>query len=146
MYLDKELQLCASQAITADALSTDVLDLAVAGRALGNGEPLAILVNVEVAADFTTGNETYEFQIQTDDNSSISSATVISTVVKTAAELAAGTNHILPLPAGISLERYLALYFNVGGTTPTVTVSAWLIRQADADKYKAYANASRITG
>lgn len=146
MYLDKELQLSASQAVTADALSTDVLDLAVAGRALGNGEPLAILLNVEVAADFTTGDETYEFKIQTDDASNFPSATDVAAYTKTAAQLAAGTNHILPLPAGISLERYLALYFNVGGTSPSVTVSAWLIRQADAEKYKAYANASRITG
>jgi len=146
MYLDKELQLSASQAVTADALSTDVLDLAVAARALGNGEPLAILVNVEVAADFTTGDETYEFKIQTDDASNFPSATDVAAYTKTAAQLAAGTNHILPLPAGISFERYLALYFNVGGTSPSVTVSAWLIRQADAEKYKAYANASRITG
>lgn len=146
MYLDKELQLCASQALSIDAVSSDTLDLAVAGRALGNGEPLAVLVNVEVAADATTGNETYQFDLITDDDSALGSPTILASYVKTAAALAAGTNHILPLPAGVSLLRYLGLNFDGGGTTPTVTVSAWLIRQSDADKYKAYANASRITG
>src|SRR5690242_4276971 len=63
MFLDKNLQLSDSQALTATALSTNVIDLLTA-RSLGNGEPMAVVFNVEVAADQTTGDEDYTFAVE----------------------------------------------------------------------------------
>jgi len=125
MGFDLDNRLSASQAISVDAYSTNVIDLTQA-RKIGIGEPLGIGLFIEVAADFTTGNETYTFEIHTDDNAAMSSGTKIFEVTYTAAELTAGAFKYLPLPQDKTYERYLALYYNVGGTTPTVTVSAYL--------------------
>ena len=53
MILDNQLVLSDAQALTATAASTNVLDLKAAGL-YGNGEPLALVVWVDVAADGTT--------------------------------------------------------------------------------------------
>lgn len=124
MLLDAQLQFSAAQAITADAVSTNVIDLGSA-RQLGIGEQLAILIAVIVAADATTGDETYSFEIQTDDNSGFSSATTLSDTDIPRAQLTIGSIHVIPLPRA-GLERYVRLNYDVGGTTPTITVSSWL--------------------
>ena len=56
--LDINENFSASQAITADAVGTNVIDL-VTARAIGNGEPLCVQFCVIVAADQTTGDEDY---------------------------------------------------------------------------------------
>ncbi len=52
-----------SQAVTADATGTNVIDLSVSNP-LGVGEPMCVLFSVEVAADQTTGDEDYEFEVE----------------------------------------------------------------------------------
>lgn len=143
MLLDAQLQFSAAQALTADAASTNVIDLSSA-RQIGLGEAIGVLLCVIVAADFTTGDETYAFQIQTDDNSSFSSATTLSTTTLTAAVLTLGSRHFIPLPrAGI--ERYLRLNYDVGGTSPTLTVSAWLQPADMVDGQVVYPDAITIS-
>jgi hypothetical protein len=124
MMLDAQLQFSAAQALTATAVSTNVLDLGVA-RQIAIGEPLSILLCVIVAADFTTANETYQIDIQTDDNSAFSSATTLSSTILTAAQLTLGAVHAINMPR-TNMERYLRLNYTLGGTTPTVTLSTWL--------------------
>ena len=63
MYLDKQLQFSDSQAVTADAVGTNVIDLS-ADRSIGNGEAMAVVFIVEVAADQTTGDEDYTFDVE----------------------------------------------------------------------------------
>ena len=144
MILDKDLQLSDSQALTATAVATNVIDLGAA-RDIFSGEPMCIMMNVEVAADFTSANETYAFGIETDDNSSLSSATVLSSVTLAASVLTAKSVHILPIPSAATLERYLGLRYTLGGTTPTVTVSAHLIPLSMAHKYRLYADGITIS-
>ena len=144
MILDKELQFSASQAVTADATSTNVIDLGV-GRNIFDGEPMAVVMNVEVAADATTGDETYEVEIHTDDNASMSSSTQLVGQAILAAALTAGSTHIIPIPVGATVERYLALKYDVGGTSPSVTVSAYLQPLSMIPKQRYYANRSTIT-
>lgn len=124
MLLDAQLQFSAAQALTATAVSTNVIDLGSV-RQIGVGEQLSIVLAAIVAADFTTGNETYQIDIQTDDNSSFSSATTLRSTVITAADLALGAVNVLSCPRR-NMERYLRLNYTLGGTTPTVTLSAWL--------------------
>jgi hypothetical protein len=145
MILDAQLQFCDSQAVTADAPSTNVIDLTNARR-MFKGEPLAILLLVEVAADGTTGDETYEVEVQTDDNSAFSSATEVVAMAIPRARLTAGSKHLIHVPPYVALERYIRLNFDVGGTTPSITVSAFLQPLNMIDSYEAYPDNSPIAG
>lgn len=139
MYIDAQLLFSDAQAVTADAGSTNVVDLGVA-RNLFEGEPLAVVLQVDVAADGTTTDETYEFQIETDDNASFSSATDLLAHSIGYASLTAGSVHVLPIPVSAAVERYIRVYYNVGGTTPTITVTAFLQPLSMVQKYKSYAD------
>jgi hypothetical protein len=139
MYIDSQLLFSDAQAVSADAASTNLVDLGVA-RNLFDGEPLAVVLVVDVAADGTTTDETYEFQIETDDNSGFSSPTDLLVHSIGYASLTAGSKHVLPVPVGAAVERYLRVYYNVGGTTPSVTVTAFLQPLSMVDKFKVYAD------
>ncbi len=64
MILDVQNQMSDGQALTTTAVSTDVLDLDRDDN-IGKGEPMAVVVPVTVAADYTTTDETYTFAVQT---------------------------------------------------------------------------------
>lgn len=134
MIIDSRLEFSVAQAITADAASTNTIDLG-SDRDIGVGQAMWVIIQVDVAADATTGDETYSIILQTDDNSSFSSATNIATYTPTAAMLTAGSRHVIGMP--LANERYLRLNYDVGGTTPTVTLSAWLTDQ-EPTKWTAY--------
>lgn len=142
MYLDAQLLFSDAQAVTADAASTNYIDLGVS-RKVFDGEPLAVVLQVDVAADGTTTDETYEFQIETDDNTSFSSPTDVVLHSIGYASLTAGSLHVIPVPVGALLERYVRVYYNVGGTTPSITVTAFL--QPLSMVHKQYNYADNIT-
>src|SRR3989304_1431934 len=73
MILDSQCQFSASQALTATALSTNVINLSV-DRNIGVGTPMAVMFNVSVAADQTTGDEDYMFDIETASDAGITTA------------------------------------------------------------------------
>jgi len=128
MILDKENQFCDGQAITASGMSTDVIDLGAANQDIGEGEPMGVLITIDVAADDTTGDETYNFKLQQDDNSGFSSgADVAGVSLDVARGTAAGNKYVLPVPKYAITEQYLGVYATLGGTTPTVTFSAFLL-------------------
>lgn len=126
MILDAQCQFSDSQALTASAASTNLIDLG-ADRNIGIGEPMSIVINVEVVLDNTTADETYTATVQADSTAAFSSAITVGGVVTMAADSAAGTQFIIPLPADYSTEQFLRVYYTLGGTTPTGTVSAYLI-------------------
>lgn len=139
MILDLQNQFSDSQALTATALSTNVIDLGVSNP-LGVGEPMAVVFNVEVAADQTTGDEDYTFAIEVGSNAAISAARqelgrlIFESGTPTAPALdadllVAGFVFAIPLPivpASVA-NRYLAVRYTLAGTTPTITVSAHLV-------------------
>lgn len=141
MFIDAQNLFSDSQALTATAASTNLIDLGV-DRDIGVGEPLAVVLTVEVAADATTGNETYQVDVETDDNSSFSSASVIARRIPTAAELALGTVMVIPLPN--TNERYLRLNYTLGGTTPSVTLTAHLAPLSMVQNNRTYADGFSI--
>lgn len=124
MLLDAQLQFSASQSITVDAVSQNVIDLGTA-RQIGVGKAMAILISVEVGADATTGDETYSFELQTDDNAGFSSQTTLFDQDIPRAALTTGKVQFVVLPSS-RIERYIRINFDVGGTTPSITVSCWL--------------------
>ncbi len=136
MYIDKLLELADAQALTATGNTTNTIDLG-SDRDVGNGQPLYLVLSLDVAPDGTTGDETYVFTLTTDDNSSFSSATTIltQTVVRSTA---AGTRYVLPIPS--ANERYLRGTFTLGGATPSVTYSAWLTKE-EPSAWAAYPDA-----
>lgn len=139
MYLDAQQLLSDAQALTATAASTNIIDLG-SDRNLGVGEPMCVVINVDVAADFTSANETYQFDVETDDNASFSSATVIGRRIIAASLLTAGSRHVIGLPADFSAERYLRVNYTLGGTTPTITVTTHLQPQNMVQAESVYAD------
>jgi hypothetical protein len=124
--IDKLLTFCTAQALTdSDELFTDVIDLKAAGL-LGTGKRLQVCINVDVAADATTGNETYIFNVITDDVATCDSGTTIATKTITAAALTVNTLHTIDIPENIATLQYLGVKFDGGGTSPLITVTAWL--------------------
>ena len=142
MILDSYNQFSDAQALTATAASTNSIDLGVDN--VGIGEPLAVLISLDVAADDADADETYSVALETDDNDSFSSATVIGSRTIPAGS-AAGSKFVISVPADSSAERYVRLNYTLGGTTPSVTVTAFLQPQNMLDNYEKYPNAYTIS-
>lgn len=125
MINDKTLQFSADQALTATAASTDYLDLAQ-DRDIGPGTPLWLIVLSKVAAGGTS--PTIAISIETDDNSSFSSATTLLTdATRAGADFGAGAMAVIPWPR--TNERYNRVKYTLGGTSPTFTLDAFLTSQ-----------------
>ncbi len=124
MIIDAQNLFSDDQALTATAVSTNVIDLGI-DRNVGIGEPMAAVVTLSVAADDADADETYVVTLETDDNSSFSSATVIATAtILKGAE--AGSKVVLMVPADETAERYLRINYTLGGTSPSMTVKTFL--------------------
>ena len=137
MYIDDFLKLSDAQALTATADSTNVIDLS-SDRDIGKGQAMAFVVSVGVAADVADANETYSFQLETDDNASMTSSTIVAGGAIAGASLTAGSIHAFPIAT--ANERYLQGVYTLGGTTPSVTVDAWVAPLCDVDQYVTYAD------
>lgn len=157
MILDKQLQFSDSQAITEDAVGTNVIDLS-ANRSIGVGEPMAVLFNVEVAADQTTGDEDYTFEVEYATNAAQTTGRQLigrrvfesgtpTAPAQDADLLVAGFSFAIPIPPTSLSEsaRYLGVRYDVTGTTPTITVSAHLVPLSTVEKANVFADGISIT-
>lgn len=127
MIVDNTLVFSDGQAITADAGSTNVVDIGAAGTPYGHSAAVArdigkatdIPIWVSVTESFTNLTS-LTISLQTDDNAAFSSAkTVATSAAIPLASLVAGYKFTWPatLPEGTD-ERYLRLYYDVTGTAP----------------------------
>lgn len=139
MLVDSALQVSTAQALTASAASEDYIDQGAA-RNLGDGEPMAMVVHVDVAADATTGNETYQFDFQSDSDSGFGSVVTHISRAIAAASLTAGSKHVVPIPPGVSIGRYVRAYYTLGGATPTITVTTDIKPMSMIQKDAVYAD------
>lgn len=113
MITDAFLTFGTAQAITADAASTDYIDAKTAG--LGDGESLRFVVHCTEAFNTLTS---LNIKLQSDDNSSFSSASDDVVINVLLAGLAVNTKVVdVALPRG--LQRYIRAYYDVVGTDPT---------------------------
>lgn len=128
MYIDALGLVSDSQALTATGFSTNTVDLsnATIKRQIGTGVSVGFGVNVDVAADFTTTDETYTVEIVQSDNANLSTPDVLSSTLLSAAQRAIGTLLFVPIPIGQPTKRYIGLRYTLAGTTPSITVTAWL--------------------
>lgn len=128
MILDNTLVLSDSQAVTATAGSTNVVDLGAPGTPygasaavsfdIGKGTEIPITVLVTEAFNNLTS---LQVSIETDDNAAFSSAATVALGPPVLlAALTLGAKLVFPaeLPEGMN-ERYFRLKYTVVGTAPT---------------------------
>lgn len=151
MIRDSQTSLWEAAALTASAVSTNCYDLGAgysggtangAARDPSVGIPEGIIITVGVAADHTTGNETYEFDIITATASDLTTGQlIVSQHVILFSDLTLGARYWLPIDAGRVTQRYLGASYVGGGTTPTITVTAWIASYYEFEKHKYYTSA-----
>lgn len=158
MYIDAQQLFSDAQALTATAVGSNVIDLSV-DRSIGNGEPLAVVFTVDVAADQTTGDEDYTFDVEFASAADQSTGRQLvgrrifesgtpTAPAQDADLLVAGFSFAIPVPptALSESERYLGIRYTLAGTTPTITVTASLVPQCLVDNAKtAYADGFTIS-
>lgn len=134
MILDTQNLFSDDQALTATAASTNVIDLGAGGtpaigasalgRQIGIGEPVEILIQLTVDSGGTS--PTLDVDLQQDTVAAFSSATNIASSEQLAGGSAGDRVSIHWVPHGQS-ERYLRVYYTLGGTSPTYTVTAGIV-------------------
>lgn len=144
MILDAYMQLSNEQALTATAVSTNTIDLGASSpaRSIGTGEPMALVVTVDVALAGTSPTLAVSFIQSAAAN--LGSATALSTS-QTYTALAAGDKIVVPVPPGAVTQRYVGANFTLGGTSPTATCTAYLQPMSMIDDRKDYADAITIS-
>lgn len=148
MFIDAQCLFSDAQAVTADAVGTNVIDLSVA-RSIGNGEPMAVVFVVDVAADQTTGDEDYTFDVEYATNAAQTTGRQLigrrvfesgtpTAPAQDADLLVAGYSFAIPIPPTTEDEdaRYLGIRYDVAGTTPTITCTAFLQPMSMIDSAK----------
>lgn len=158
MILDAQNLFSDAQALTGTAISENVIDLSQA-RSIGNGEPLCVLFVVDVAADQTTGDEDYTFDVKYASNVGLTAGEELlgrrvfesgtpTAPAQDADLLVAGYRFYIPLPATLASEdeRYLGVEYTLAGTTPTLTITSALMPMSMIDSNLInYANGYTIT-
>lgn len=117
-----------SQAVTADAGSTNIIDLKATGTPVGAAVALArdlgkgCRIPLEVLVTEAFNNlTTLQISVQVDDNDVFSSAKTVAlsrTYALSELTLGARLNFPAQIPEGTD-ERYLRLYYDVVGTAPS---------------------------
>jgi len=157
MIIDAHNQFSDAQAVTASAVGTNVIDLGV-NRSIGSGEPMGVVFVVTVAADQTTGDEDYTFDIEYATNAAQSTGVQLAgrrifesgtptAPAQNADLLVAGFKFAIALPPGDTAEtgQYLGIRYVTAGTTPTITVTSYLAPLCMIDSSTIYADGFAIT-
>jgi hypothetical protein len=126
MILSQQLLFSDDQAITATAVSTNVIDLGVPGtpfggnqlnRDIGKGTPIPLLV--QVTEDFNTLTS-LTVTVEVSAASAMTAPKVLATETILLADLVAGKQtHVQVVPKDADL-RYMAIRYTVTGTAPTL--------------------------
>ena len=126
---DVENMFSDDQAITTTAASTNYIDLGPGfDRNIGPGEPIKL--EVQVTTGFTTSTETLTVSLQTDDNTSFSSATTLATSAAIPASSMTSAGYKINVTGTVpdtGVERYLRLYY-----TCSATLAAGIVQGAFA--------------
>jgi hypothetical protein len=107
------------QAVTADANSTNYLDFELTDPHIEEGRIVGFLVTVMVKTTAGTG---IIFEICQKTSEPTHADAVIASFRILAADLAAAAQIFLPLPQGVSILRYMRVYFDVIGGSESYTL------------------------
>ena len=159
MFIDAFNQFSDAQAVAGpvDVVGTNVIDLSV-DRSIGNGEPMAVVFVVDVAADQGSGDEDYTFQVEYASNAAQSTGRQLmgerrfesgtpAAPAQDADLLIAGFKVIIPIPPTklSESERFMGIRYVTAGTTPSITVTAFLQPMSMIDATNDYADNFTIT-
>lgn len=130
MILDLESMFSDDQAVTATAVSTNLIDLGAAAtppyanaqtRDIGPGTPIDILIQLTVASGGT--NPTLVVTLEMDTAANFPSATVVATSATLSGGAVGDRLSIRYIPDGTS-EQFIRLNYTTTGTSPTHTITA----------------------
>lgn len=144
MYVDSQLLLSDAQAVTAAAASTNYIDLGLAGRNIGTGESLYVVLVVDVALTDASSDSTVEVKLEMDDNTSFSSEADLQVLFTVAATAAAGTKYIARISSNSAIEQYVRAYYTpANGNLTTGSFTTFITK--DVSDYASYANGYTIS-
>lgn len=117
MITDKFLRVSEDQAITADAASTNTIDLSVA-RDIGEGTPLYMVFTVTQAFNNLTSAL---LEVVISDNADLSSPQILAMQNVLLAGLTLGAQFTVVIPPQVASlgKRYLGAYYDITGTAPS---------------------------
>lgn len=152
MYIDAFNELGRVQAFSSSGNSTNVLDLGTFTNTdgntqtgqLGDGEPMAVMVDVDVAPYAVSGDETYSLALTTDSNVNLTTSPVTLATLTIARTAALNSQFVLPVPPKTALKQYLGTILTLGGTNPAITLSQYLLPISMIQKYQSYLDNSTI--
>lgn len=123
MILDALLKVSAAQQITADAASTNEVDLGnvTPKRRIGGGEPMGFFMGI-TAVGTNTGSS--KVQVVQSAASGLGTPTIIGELDLAAGALVAGGAFVIPIGRGIAALRYIGMYHDITGTVD-YTVDAY---------------------
>lgn len=134
MILSAQQTFSDSQALTATAASTNVIDLGATGTALGapaalvrdigKGNRIPVVITLEADAGGTSPTMVASIQVDTVEN--FASPTTVATTGTIAAGSAGDRVALYWVPEGAN-QRYIRVLYTLGGTSPTYTVSAAIV-------------------
>jgi len=128
MILDQETLMSNKQAITVNAVSTNVIDLG-ASTDLGPGRPIPLLI--QLTADASGTAPTLQVDVQVSADEAFTSPKNVISMTFTGGS--AGDKAALQfVPDGVD-ARYMRLNYTVGGTTPAYEVVAGLSMGRDTN-------------
>lgn len=157
MYIDAFNQFSDSQAVTTTAVGTNVIDLSV-DRSIGNGEAIAAVFIVDVAADQGAGDESYTFDVEYSSDAAQSTdvqlmgrrvfeAGTPTAPAQDADLLVPGFKVIIPIPPTKLTEsaRFIGIRYVTSGVTPIITCTAMLMPMSMIDATNDYVDGFLIT-
>lgn len=143
MILDAQLQFSAAQAITAAAISTNIVDLGAA-RDIGTGESLYVMVNVNVALTDSGSDSTLSVALYGDSTTTITPDGTQQLFIIPALAAAGSVYFARISPDFAANYRYIGLYYTPNnGNLTTGSVSAYIVK--DIQKYVSYADGITIS-
>lgn len=137
MRFDVENQLSAAQAFTGAAtVSTNAFDMQDADRDMFIGRRMALYCAVTTAAG-AGSTHTMEAITATDTALTASVTSLVSKSIA-AATLVVGYVFELPIPQGVSVQRYLGFRNTATGGTTTVSLDVYIMPQDEIPFYKSF--------
>lgn len=146
MYVDKQAEFSDAQAVTATAISTNVMDLISNSsgknvlRDIGAGQDVYLVVITQTAATDTGSDATLTITLESDDNVGLSSPTVHFTSPALAFATFSPANSVLvavKLPVAQNYERYLGVRYTVANG-PLLTGNFDAFLTTDVNTWRAY--------
>lgn len=157
MRIDAQNQFSDAQAVTTDAVGTNVIDLSL-NRSIGNGEGMAAVFVITTAADQTTGDEDYTFDLEYATNAAQSTGRQLigrrvfesgtpGAPAQDADLLVVGFSFSIPIPPTQLSEsaQFIGVRYDTTGTSPIVGVSAFIVPLSFVESFNTYASGFTVS-